>query len=60
MAARGDSCSSSIAGAHQRERRILIIALFINAGMFVLEFSTGLSRTGQKRQQRLLRDQSPC
>jgi len=42
MASCGDECGSDIAGTNQHQRRVLIIVLLINAGMFVLEFSAGL------------------
>ncbi|MDX8385324.1 MAG: cation diffusion facilitator family transporter [Gallionella sp.] len=37
-----DGCGSGIENANQQERRVLIIVLLINAGMFVAEFSAGL------------------
>lgn len=37
-----DKCGSDLDHANQQERRILIIVLLINAGMFVAEFSAGL------------------
>ena len=42
MAGCGDECGNGIEHANQQERRILIIVLLINAGMFVAEFSAGL------------------
>jgi len=38
----GDKCGHDLEHANSQERRILIIVLFINAGMFVAEFSAGL------------------
>ena len=38
----GDECGVDLAHANRHERRILIIVLLINAGMFVAEFSAGL------------------
>jgi cation diffusion facilitator family transporter len=38
----GDECGVDVAHANRHERRILIIVLLINAGMFVAEFSAGL------------------
>ena len=35
----GNECSSSPGHTNRHERRILIIVLLINAGMFVAEFS---------------------
>ena len=43
MAACSGGCGSGIAGANQRQRRILIIVLLINTGMFFAEFSAGLA-----------------
>ena len=42
MAGCGDECGSGLEHATRQERRILIIVLLINAGMFVAEFSAGL------------------
>jgi len=42
MACCGDECGSGLEHANRQERRILIIVLLINAGMFVAEFSAGL------------------
>ena len=42
MACCGDECGSWLEHANRQERRILIIVLLINAGMFVAEFSAGL------------------
>jgi cation diffusion facilitator family transporter len=42
MAGCGDECGSDLEHATRQERRILIIVLLINAGMFVAEFSAGL------------------
>lgn len=42
MAGCGDKCGADMAHANRQERRILIIVLLINAGMFVAEFSAGL------------------
>jgi cation diffusion facilitator family transporter len=42
MACCGDECGSGLEYANRQERRILIIVLLINAGMFVAEFSAGL------------------
>ena len=42
MAGCGDKCGSDLEHATRHERRILIIVLLINAGMFVAEFSAGL------------------
>ena len=42
MAGYGDKCGSDLEHATRHERRILIIVLLINAGMFVAEFSAGL------------------
>jgi len=38
----GNECSSNPGHTNRHERRILIIVLLINAGMFVAEFSAGL------------------
>ncbi len=38
----GDSCCGDVSKANAQEKRILIIVLLINAGMFVAEFSAGL------------------
>jgi len=43
MAGCGDECGSDLKHVTQQERRILIIVLLINAGMFVAEFSAGLA-----------------
>jgi cation diffusion facilitator family transporter len=37
-----DGCGADLAHADRHERRILIVVLLINAGMFVAEFSAGL------------------
>lgn len=42
MAACGDQCEVDAERATRRERRILVIVLTINAGMFLAEFSAGL------------------
>ena len=42
MAGCGDECGVDLAHANRHERRILIIVLLVNAGMFVAEFSAGL------------------
>ena len=42
MAGCGDECGSALEHANRQERRILIVVLLINAGMFVAEFSAGL------------------
>ena len=42
MAGCGDECGNGLEHANRQERRILIIVLLINAGMFVAEFSAGL------------------
>ena len=42
MAGCGDKCGADLAHANRHERRILIVVLLINAGMFVAEFSAGL------------------
>ena len=42
MACCGDECGSGLEHANRQERRILIIVLLINAGMFLAEFSAGL------------------
>ncbi len=42
MAGCGDECGANLAHANRHERRILIVVLLINAGMFVAEFSAGL------------------
>ena len=42
MAGCGDECGSGLEHANRHERRILIIVLIINAGMFIAEFSAGL------------------
>lgn len=42
MAGCSDKCGSGLEHANRQERRILIIVLLINAGMFVAEFSAGL------------------
>lgn len=42
MAACGDQCGVDAERATRRERRILVIVLTINAGMFLAEFSAGL------------------
>jgi len=42
MAGCGDECSSGLEHANRQERRILIVVLLINAGMFLAEFSAGL------------------
>lgn len=38
----GDDCGADLAHANRHERRVLIIVLLINAGMFIAEFSAGL------------------
>jgi len=38
----GDSCCGDVSKANAREKRILIIVLLINAGMFLAEFGAGL------------------
>lgn len=42
MAGCGDKCGADLEPANRHERRILIVVLLINAGMFVAEFSAGL------------------
>jgi cation diffusion facilitator family transporter len=42
MAGCSDECGSGLEHANRQERRILIIVLLINAGMFAAEFSAGL------------------
>ena len=42
MASCSDGCGSGLEHANRQERRILIIVLLINAGMFIAEFSAGL------------------
>ena len=42
MAGCGDECGADLKHANRHERRILIVVLLINAGMFVAEFSAGL------------------
>jgi cation diffusion facilitator family transporter len=42
MANCSDSCGSGLATATVGERRILVVVLVINAGMFITEFSAGL------------------
>ena len=42
MAGCGNKCGADLEHANRHERRILIVALLINAGMFVAEFSAGL------------------
>lgn len=42
MAGCGDECGADLKYANRHERRILIVVLLINAGMFVAEFSAGL------------------
>jgi cation diffusion facilitator family transporter len=42
LAGCGDECGVDLAHANRHERRILVIVLLINAGMFVAEFSAGL------------------
>jgi len=43
MAGCGGECGSNLKHATRHERRILIIVLLINAGMFIVEFSAGLA-----------------
>jgi cation diffusion facilitator family transporter len=43
MAGCGDECGSGMEYANRQERRILIVVLLINAGMFLAEFSAGLA-----------------
>ena len=42
MAGCSNKCGADLEHANRHERRILIVALLINAGMFVAEFSAGL------------------
>ena len=42
MAGCGDECGADLKYANRHERRILIVVLLINAGMFIAEFSAGL------------------
>jgi len=42
MAGCGDGCSPDLTQTTQRQKRVLIIVLLINSGMFVLEFSAGI------------------
>ncbi len=42
MAGCGDECGVDLAHVNRHERRILVIVLLINAGMFIAEFSAGL------------------
>ena len=42
MAGCNDGCSTDLAQVTQRQKRVLIIVLLINAGMFVVEFTAGL------------------
>lgn len=42
MAGCGDECGVDLTHANRHERRILILVLLVNAGMFVAEFSAGL------------------
>lgn len=42
MAGCGDCCPTDLARATQRQKRVLITVLLINAGMFLLELTAGL------------------
>ncbi len=42
MAGCSDGCGAGLEKANQHERRVLIIVLLINAGMFIAEFGAGI------------------
>ena len=42
MADCSDGCSTDLAQVTQRQKRVLIIVLLINAGMFIVEFTAGI------------------